>query len=235
VRHAHGEDPGAAERWAADRGHAFSVWDPHDDGVLPGADSCDFVILLGGPGNTRPEPPIAWVEQERQLALDVVAGGGVALGICFGAQQLSVALGGSVRPNHALEVGWWPVSPTEAASESSLAHVLSRSWVPFHTHGQTFSIPDGAVNLLRSSACEHQAFEAFDGRLVALQFHPEMEFEQIADIASRHPQGPQPPSVQGPERYRDGEDVPQLIAEMHDVFWELLDTLAERAHRTAQS
>jgi hypothetical protein len=43
----------------------------------------------------------------------------------------------------------------------------------FHWHGETFDLPDGAVQLARSETCEHQAFQ-LKRNVIGLQFHLEM-------------------------------------------------------------
>ena len=48
----------------------------------------------------------------------------------------------------------------------------------FHWHGETFDLPQGAIHLARSVACEHQGFQ-IGRRVIGLQFH----LETTADSA----------------------------------------------------
>jgi GMP synthase-like glutamine amidotransferase len=83
------------------------------------------------------------------------------LGLCWGGQALSVALGGQVTPAAMPEIGWLTVpSPDKAISEGP--------WL--HYHYEAFNVPPGATELARSPAGP-AAFRA--GRNLGLQFHPE--------------------------------------------------------------
>ncbi|WP_269851545.1 type 1 glutamine amidotransferase [Methanosarcina horonobensis] len=54
----------------------------------------------------------------------------------------------------------------------------------FHWHSRTFDLPEGAVHLFRSEGCENQGF-VYGGRVVALQFHPEVTYERIKNMIGR--------------------------------------------------
>ena len=55
----------------------------------------------------------------------------------------------------------------------------SSSFEAFHWHGETFSLPHGAVHLLSSAHCTNQAFAI--GKHLALQCHVEMTEPMIRD------------------------------------------------------
>jgi hypothetical protein len=53
----------------------------------------------------------------------------------------------------------------------------------FHWHGDTFDLPDRAVLLARSEACENQAFQ-FGQAVIGLQFHLETTPESAQAIVT---------------------------------------------------
>ncbi|MFC1514012.1 amidotransferase, partial [candidate division KSB1 bacterium] len=50
----------------------------------------------------------------------------------------------------------------------------------------TFDMPEGAVRIAENRACTNQAFEYNDGRVVALQFHPEFTDKCIRDLVMQY-------------------------------------------------
>ena len=97
------------------------------------------------------------------MVSETVAADRPVLGICFGGQVLSAALGGTVEAADGPEVGWHAVR-----SECSNG-LFDGPW--FQWHVDRFTLPDGSVELARN---EHgvQAFRS--GRSLGTQFHPEV-------------------------------------------------------------
>ncbi|NOU00369.1 MAG: type 1 glutamine amidotransferase, partial [Gallionella sp.] len=75
------------------------------------------------------------------------------------------------------EIGWGEVQVSN--------NDIARNWFgdiqsfqAFHWHGETFTLPQGAIHLLSSTYCTNQAFAI--GKHLALQCHPEMTAAMIA-------------------------------------------------------
>ncbi len=141
---------------------------------LAGVDAAraDLLIVLGGPisaGDDRQYPFLADEVRilERRLGTDRPT-----LGICLGSQLMARALGAPVYGAGTKEIGWGPVSLTEAGGGSALRHLAPHETPVLHWHGDTFDLPRGAVHLASTYACENQAFR-WGSRGLALQFHPE--------------------------------------------------------------
>ncbi len=131
----------------------------------------DLLIMMGGPMAVYEQDLYPWIGcQLRRLARRLDSDR-PTLGVCFGAQMMAQALGGSVFAGHAKEIGFAPVEIHAAAATGPLRHLAG---VPvLHWHGDTFTLP-GDVDLLASSPLyPHQAF-ARGRKQLALQFHAEM-------------------------------------------------------------
>lgn len=96
------------------------------------------------------------------------------LGICLGAQLLAAALGGKVFGNPVKEIGWYDVAPTREGEADPLFSSFSGTEKIFQWHGDTFTLPHGAVHLAASADCENQAFR-FGDHSYGLQFHLEAD------------------------------------------------------------
>jgi GMP synthase-like glutamine amidotransferase len=90
------------------------------------------------------------------------------LGICFGAQAISAALGGAVRRSSRPEHGWGRVG-------SKFEELEDEPW--FHFHHDEIFLPAGADELARNRSGT-QAFRL--GRSLGVQFHPEISEGLIA-------------------------------------------------------
>jgi len=82
-----------------------------------------------------------------------------------------------VTKNKHKEIGWYPVTLTKEARNSSIFNAFPEKFAAFHWHGDTFRIPPGAKRIAESEACMNQAFEY--RRAIGLQFHLEYSFESI--------------------------------------------------------
>jgi GMP synthase-like glutamine amidotransferase len=123
-----------------------------------------------------------------------------------------------------MEIGWFPVERTADAARSPLFASFPERLDAFHWHGDTFSLPDGAVHAARSAACRHQAFSWGD-RVAALQFHPEM----TPSIASALVETDAADLALGGACIQTPTEILASVARfeaMRPVLWDLLDTLA---------
>ena len=82
------------------------------------------------------------------------------------------ALGAGVYKAPVKEIGWFPLTLTEAGSASPLRHLDGPKTAVLHWHGDTFDLPDGAERLASTENCLNQAF-SWGKSALALQFHAE--------------------------------------------------------------
>jgi GMP synthase-like glutamine amidotransferase len=175
------EGLGAIEVWLTARGHTLTATRFWAGETAPAdTNGFDWLIVMGGPMNIYQYRDHPWLKAEKRVIRDAVAAGKRVLGVCLGAQLIADALGGKVYQNAEREIGWFPVTAVPEGKGAALE--FPGETVVFHWHGDTFSLPPGAVWLARSQACEHQAF-AVGARVLGLQFHLEMTPEDVARIA----------------------------------------------------
>jgi len=170
LQHVEFEDAANIVPWAEARGHGVSRTRLYDGEPLPSPDAFDWLVIMGGPMNIYEHDRYPWLVREKEFIAEAIRRNKPALGICLGAQLIADVLGGRVTQNREKEIGWFPVSLTDGAGRLPLFQSLPRQFLPFHWHGDTFSIPPGAVHAASSEACANQAFQYGD-RVVGLQFH----------------------------------------------------------------
>lgn len=127
------------------------------------------MVLMGGPMSVNDDLP--WIAPLLNLIKNAVKLDIPVLGHCLGGQLISKALGADVTKNPTKEIGWREVAVSKNAEAGQWFGDLTRFQV-FHWHGETFSLPAGAMHLLSSSHCQNQAYSM--GKHLAFQCHIEM-------------------------------------------------------------
>jgi GMP synthase-like glutamine amidotransferase len=151
------------------RGAALHVHQFPKDGPLPPLDEVDHVVVLGAAWSVYDQEKVGdWIEAELDWLRAADAAGIPVLGICFGAQALSAALGGQVEAAPRSEIGWFTVETLDPAV------IEPGPWLEFH--GDRCLPPPGARLLAHTEVCV-QAFSL--GRHLAVQFHPEVDGDQL--------------------------------------------------------
>ncbi len=180
-QHVSFEGLGLIEPWLVAHGHTLSVTRWWAGETAPTADTFDALIIMGGPMNIYEHAAYPWLESEKAAIGEAILAGKPVLGVCLGAQLIADVLGGEVTRNVEREIGWWPIRPTVIESGSE-GFTLAAETTVLHWHGDTFSLPPGAVRLADSAACAQQAF-VWGERVLAVQFHIEMDAAAVATIA----------------------------------------------------
>ena len=151
------------------RGAELDVHLVPDDGPLPSLDGVDHIIVLGAAWSVYDEAAVGhWIGAELDWLRQADRAGVPVLGICFGAQALSAALGGEVKPAVRHEIGWSTVE--------TLAPDLIEPgpWLEFHGDQ---CLPPPQARILARNEVGVQAF-ALRANL-AVQFHPEVDGPQL--------------------------------------------------------
>ena len=135
---------------------------------LPHHAGFDAIVALGSEWSVYWDHVQVAVEREANFLRDAVAADVPVLGLCFGGQILSHALGGSVERAPEPEIGWYAI---ESDVPDLIPHGPYVQW-----HSDRFVLPPGARELARSSVGP-QAYTV--GSAVGLQFHPEASPEVV--------------------------------------------------------
>jgi GMP synthase (glutamine-hydrolysing) len=170
------EDLGSLEPELQRRGFAVKTIDVTTARFpLPAAESCDLLIVLGGPIGVYDSADYPFLAGEIDSISRRLAAHKPTLGICLGAQLMAAALGARVYPGaRGPEIGWSHLQPAGLQlTPDWFAPLLTKDLSVLHWHGDTFDLPAGAQHLARTELYDNQAFAVGDYAL-ALQFHPEV-------------------------------------------------------------
>jgi GMP synthase (glutamine-hydrolysing) len=170
IRHVAFEDAGILADVLAARGIALRYLDAGVDNLAP-AKNADLLLVLGGPIGIYGFDRYPFLKHELAAIETAVRQGKPVIGICLGAQALAAVLAARVYPGKRKELGWAPLTLTEAGASSPLGALTDVSVL--HWHGDTFDLPVGATRLASTGITPNQAF-AFGPKVLALQFHVEL-------------------------------------------------------------
>jgi len=145
--------------------------------AVDAADGADLLIVLGSvwtmarpmTADDDPAQAAAAIDAEVALVQRWVAADRPYLGVCFGGQVLSHALGGTVSRQAAAHIAW--ETPTTDIEE------LRAPWVLLHN--DAFTVPPGAEMLAEA---DHAPIAFRHGRAWGVQFHPEVDEPILAQM-----------------------------------------------------
>ena len=193
LQHVSFEEPDGIAHWADEHNHAITGTRLDAGDPLPAPDSFDALVIMGGPMGVYETDPHPWLTDEIAFVRSVIDAGLPTLGVCLGSQIIAAALGAKVYPHSQKEIGWFPITLTDAGRDHPFMKDLPNTFTPVHWHGDTFDLPTGATLLASSQATPHQAF-AYQNHVLGLQFHVEYTLPAFDDFfnAVQHELTPAP-------------------------------------------
>ena len=182
VLHETFEVPGAYLKWAQERGHQVTTTKVYENETLPeSVGDIDFLIVMGGPQSPdedREAFPYYDPQAEIQLIQKAIKADRYIVGVCLGAQLLSVAYGAEYEHSPEREIGVFPITLTEAGLKDEHVKVLGPTLNTGHWHGDMPGLTEDAVVLATSQGCPRQIIR-FSPKHYAFQAHLEFDSEAV--------------------------------------------------------
>jgi GMP synthase (glutamine-hydrolysing) len=178
VRNSETAPEGAFGDWLCAQGHELEIvaGPAVTDDQMQAA---PLVVMLGSPRGVYEGAAHPWIDAQRGIVAKRLAARRPTIGICFGAQMIAAAAGGSVgrHPQGVFHRGW-------IGNEEAAEPFLQGPWPRWH--GDVITPPPEATVLARDAGTV-QCF-ALPGA-IAVQFHPEATPAIMDNWASLSPPG----------------------------------------------
>ena len=231
------EVPGAYLKWAQDRGHNITSTKVYEEEVLPetaGGFARHKSYRYGKIMLTAYRPPedrqtFPYYDPNAEIAFmqKAIAADIYIVGVCLGAQLLSVAYGGKYEHSPEREIGVFPITLTDDGLADEHVKGFGTTLNTGHWHGDMPGLTDNAVVLATSQGCPRQIIR-FSPKHYAFQAHLEFDSQAIdlliAADGEEHlrKQNKELPFVQTPEQLRTND-----YSEMNKKLYDFLDSLTQ--------
>jgi len=141
----------------------------------------DFLLIMGGPIGVYQADDYPFLYEEIRIIKERIAVDKPTMGVCLGAQLIAKALGTEIYPGkNGAELGWHPITMTDAAKGSAFEHIAPENTNMFHWHGDSFDCPEGATLIASSAQYKHQIY-TYGSNICGLQCHPEVTEESLEE------------------------------------------------------
>ncbi|MGC1488243.1 MAG: type 1 glutamine amidotransferase [Albidovulum sp.] len=148
----------------------IEVFRPWDGQSLPDGMYHDALVVLGGEQNALDDEGHPYLPDLVRLMRRMGQADRAVLGICLGAQLLARAHGAQNLLGKHDEFGWHKVRVTKDGLKDPVMSVIKGDFPIFQWHGDSFTLPEGAVRLARNAKVGNQCFRI--GRAsYGMQFH----------------------------------------------------------------
>ena len=154
---------------------AYDRFDP------PDLDAVSVVMAFGGPMSAN--DPFPAFQQEMEYLRRAMERNIPVFGVCLGAQMMSRALGGSVKPTGGYQFGLRKIHVTKMGDKDPVFGKIKVPLVPT-LHGDCFTVPTAATKLAGGHIlCRDGAFREINmafryGNSYAFQFEPQLTMNE---------------------------------------------------------
>jgi GMP synthase (glutamine-hydrolysing) len=178
IQHEPFEDLGSIRNWLSQNNIIVSFTHIWENAQFPSLDSFDLLIIMGGSMSVNDNEILPWLKAEKEFIKSAIDNNKKVLGICLGAQLIANVLGAKVYQGKHKEIGWFSVTMSESALKTQLFSKFPSTFTTMHWHGETFDLPKNSTLIASSELTTNQGF-IFNDKVVALQFHSEMNEQAI--------------------------------------------------------
>ena len=182
VLHETFEVPGAYLKWEQERSHQVKMTKVYEREALPETvDEIDFLIVMGGPQSPdedRATFPYYDPQAEIELIQKAMKADCYIVGVCLGAQLMSVAYGAEYEHSPEREIGVYPVTLTPEGLADPHTSLFGANFDSGHWHGDMPGLTENAVVLATSQGCPRQIIR-FSPKHYAFQAHLEFDPEAV--------------------------------------------------------
>ena len=148
----------------------------------PQLDDISLILVLGGPFSANDDYPA--LKKEQTYLKEAIDLGIPVFGVCLGAQLMSAALGGLVKPTGGYQFGLRKIDIT---AEGAVDPVFNKIVIPLVAtlHGECFSVPKGATKLAEGyMLCRDGLYKRINmafryNNCYGFQFEPQLTLEEL--------------------------------------------------------
>lgn len=177
IQHVGNDGPSFFATWLQQRSLPFTVYRMHDGYQLPvSVQALAGLCILGGPMSANDDLP--YFAELFALVREAIAKDVPVIGHCLGGQIMARALGATVQASENVEIGWSTLEAVHPAAQDWFGQATPLQLFQWHT--ESFSIPPGAMQLLRGAHCANQAY-LVQGKHLGMQFHCEVDEPKVRD------------------------------------------------------
>ncbi|MGB0910159.1 MAG: type 1 glutamine amidotransferase [Nitrospirales bacterium] len=145
----------------------------------------DFLLIMGGPMSVNDPDP--WIADELIFIQAALSKNIPVVGVCFGSQLITRALGTSVTPSEYFEIGLVPITLSEDGHLDSVFQSMPRTFDVFQWHGEGFELPQNTVLLASSERYPVQAYR-YGTHVYAFLFHLELDVSGVEMLCRECPE-----------------------------------------------
>ena len=190
-------------------------------------DDLSGLVFMGGPHSVNDNH--SWVFEEIELIKAAMENNIPLMGVCFGAQLVSKALGAEVMAASHMETGWHQIEVDTSELTGRHPLNLDKNFEVFEWHEDTFTVPQGAIPLFKGKGVESQGY--LFGNVLTMQFHLEMTEHMVHEWLQRYNDCLPDPShtVQGPQQIT--QNLSQRLDKLHKLADCIYDWWLEMVYR----